>query len=503
MDISYRSAIQGNLDPVALFAPLHELRLKVHELLKRTGTRPGHIFNLGHGILPETPVENVGISGLSAAYYLNKSGNSCTIVESRPRLGGVIQTEQVEGCVIEGGPDSFLSVKPAALELIREVGLSDDVIGSNDHLRKTFVRRNGRLIALPDGLMMMVPTRILPLVTTGLIGWGTKIRMGLELFRAPKMRAADESVAEFIEEHYGREAVDYLAEPLLSGVYGGSPQALSVRSVLPRFAEMAEQYGSLTRGVLVERAKAKGKASQPLFRTLKGGLGQMVDAVSRAITGSAEVLQGRAEAVERTASGFRVKVACDWLEAEHLVIACEAHNAAPLLSAVDGRVTELLGMVPYSSSMTVAVGYNAADLAHPPEGFGFLVPKKERKKLVACTWVGTKFSHRVPPDKIVARCFLGGMEGAGVLEEPDESIVAAVTDELCEIAGIGARPLFSRIFRWPQSMAQYRVGHRARQSEVEARVAAVPGLHLAGNAYYGIGIPDCIRLGKAAAEKIR
>lgn len=447
-----------------------------------------------------------GISGLSAAYYLAKGGAASTLVEARPRLGGVIQTEQVEGCTIEAGPDSFLSAKPAALDLIGDLGLAADVIGSNDHLRKTFVRRHGRLIALPDGLMMMVPTRILPLVTTGLIGWGTKIRMGLELFRPPKVRAEDESVAEFIEEHYGREAVDYLAEPLLSGVYGGSPQALSVRSVLPRFAEMAEQYGSLTRGVLAERSKAKakskGKAPAPLFRTLKGGLGQMVDAVSRAIAGKAEIRQGRAEAAERTAAGLRVRVAGDWLDASRLVLACEAHNTATLLSAVDGRLAELLAAVPYSSSMTVALGYAAADFSRPPEGFGFLVPKKERRKLVACTWVGTKFSHRAPADKIVARCFLGGMEGGEVLEESDDAIVAAVTAELRDIAGVTARPLFSRVFRWPRSMAQYVVGHRARQSEVEARVAAIPGLHLAGNAYYGIGIPDCIRLGKAAAEKI-
>jgi protoporphyrinogen/coproporphyrinogen III oxidase len=444
-----------------------------------------------------------GISGLSAAYYLAKGGAKSTLVESRPRLGGVIQTEHVEGCVVEAGPDSFLSMKPAAFELIRELGLADDVIGSNDHLRKTFVRRGGRLIALPDGLMMMVPTRILPLLTTGLIGWGTKVRMGLELFRAPKMRAEDESVAEFIEEHYGREAVDYLAEPLLSGVYGGNPQALSVRSVLPRFAEMAEQYGSLTRGVLAERAKAKSKGTAaPLFRTLKGGLGQMVDAAARAIDGAAEVRQGRAEAVERTAGGFRVRLGGDWLEADHLVVATEAHNAAPLVSGLDARLAELLAMVPYSSSMTVALGFRAADFGQLPAGFGFLVPKKERRKLVACTWVGTKFSHRVPGDKVVARCFLGGMDGAAVLEESDESILATVTEELRDIAGVTARPLFSRIFRWPRSMAQYTVGHRARQSEVEARVAGIPGLHLAGNAYYGIGIPDCIRLGREAAEKI-
>src|ERR1035438_8948472 len=196
-----------------------------------------------------------GISGLSAAYYLAKAGKTSTILESRPRLGGVIQTECVEGCTIEAGPDSFLSAKPAALELIRELGLFDQVIGSNDHLRKTYIRKGGRLIPMPDGLLMMVPTKILPLLTTPLLGWGTKIRMGMELLRAPKPKPDDESVAEFIDEHYGAEAVDYLAEPLLSGIYGGDPGALSVTAVLPRFVELANRYGSLTRGLLLERAR--------------------------------------------------------------------------------------------------------------------------------------------------------------------------------------------------------------------------------------------------------
>jgi oxygen-dependent protoporphyrinogen oxidase len=192
----------------------------------------------------------------------------------------------------------------------------------------------------------------------------------------------------------------------------------------------------------------------------------------------------------------------DWLEADRVVVACEAHSGSALLGTVDARASELLGMVPYSSSMTVALGFDAADLAKPPEGFGFLVPKKERRRLVACTWVGTKFSYRVPEGKIVARCFLGGMENAGVLAERDEVIIAAVAAELQEIAGIGARPRFTRIARWPRSMAQYSVGHGQRVEELEARVAGIPGLYLAGNAYSGIGIPDCIRMGKLAAQRI-
>jgi protoporphyrinogen/coproporphyrinogen III oxidase len=456
--------------------------------------------------MPRVIIIGGGISGISAAYYLAKGGGRSTILESRPRLGGVIQTDRVEGCVLEAGPDSFLSVKPAALDLIHELGLSDQVIGSNDQLRVTFVRKGGRLVPLPDGLMMMVPTKILPLLSTRLVGWGTKLRMGMELLRSPKPKADDQSVADFIAEHYGQEAVDYLAEPLLSGIYGGDPRELSVNSVLPRFVDLAHQYGSLTRGVLAERAKAAshraGKAPAPLFSSLRGGLGQMVDAATAAIRGKAELRQGRAEAVKRSSAGFRVKVAGDWLDADQLVVACEGHSAAGLLGVVDARLAELLGTVPYTSSMTVALGYNAADFVTPPVGFGFLVPRKERRRVVACTWVGTKFSHRVAEGKIVARCSLGGWEDPGVLQESDEAVVAIVTAELREIAGVTARPRFTRVARWPRAMAQSTVGHAMRLAEIQARAAAIPGLYLAGNAYTGIGIPDCIRMGKAAAEAI-
>ena len=453
--------------------------------------------------MPRVVIIGGGISGLATAYSLAKGGVSSTIVESRPRLGGVIQTERVDGCTIEAGPDSFLSAKPAAMDLIRELGLADDVIGSNDHLRVTFVKKNGRLVPLPDGLMMMVPTKILPLVTTGLVGLGTKVQMGMELLRAPKVHAEDQSVADFVREHYGQEAVDYLAEPLLSGIYGGDPRQLSVTAVLPRFVELASKYGSLTRGVIAMRAQApKGQPSPPLFRTLKGGLGQMVDSVRAYIQGKTEVARGRAEAIEREGSGYRVRIGGEWLGADHVVVACEAYNAGALLTAVDARLAGILSSAQYSSSMTVALGYDAADFARLPEGFGFLVPKKERRRLVACTWVGTKFSNRVPESKLVARCFLGGMEDAAALAESDESVTAAVIEELREIAGVTARPKFTRIFRWPKSMAQYTVGHPARLAEIESRLKELPGLRLAGNAYQGIGIPDCIRMGRAAGESI-
>ena len=454
--------------------------------------------------MPRVVIVGGGISGLSTAYYLARGGVASTILESRPRLGGVIQTDRVEGCTIEAGPDSFLSAKPAAFELIRELGLADQVIGSNDHRRVTYVRKGGRLVPLPDGLLMMVPTRILPLLTTRLLSWTTKFRMGMELLRAPRPKPGDESVAQFILEHYGAEAVDYLAEPLLSGIYGGDPSQLSVTSVLPRFVELANQYGSLTRGVLAARAKAgRDRNPAPLFRTLKGGLGQMVDAIAGAISAQVVVRQCRAQTIQRAEAGFRIKLDDGaWLEADQVVVACEAHSGSALLAGVDGRLAELLGTVPYSSSMTVALGFDAADFARPPHGFGFLVPKKERRRLVACTWVGAKFPYRVPEGKVVARCFLGGMEDADVLGESDEAVTAAVTSELQEIAGFTAHPRFTRISRWPRSMAQYTVGHPQRLAEIQARTPPAGGLHLAGNAYEGIGIPDCIRLGRQAAERI-
>ncbi len=450
--------------------------------------------------MPRVVVVGGGISGLSTAYYLRQAGITATLIERRPRLGGVIETERVEGCVIETGPDSYITQKPAALALIREVGLGDDVIGSNDHLRVTYVLKNGQLVPLPDGLMLMIPTKIAPLLATRLLGWPTKIRMGLEWFRRPGANGEDRSVADFVADHYGREAVDYLAEPLLAGVYGGDPIRLSVSSVLPRFVELEKKYGSLTRGVLRARRKAAQQArGMPLFQTLKGGLGQLTDVV--AARAQADVIRGVAETVEHAGSGYRVRVNGEWMDADHVVLACQAYEAGEVIEALDGELAELLNGVQYSSSITVSIGYEKRTLGHPLKGFGFLVPKRERRTMMACTWVGNKFSYRVPDHLAVLRCFAGGEDGVP-LAESDEAIVAAMRDDLRQIMGVTAEPLFARVARWPRSMAQYTVGHAARIARVNARVARLPGVYLAGNAYTGIGVPDCVRMGKAAAEAI-
>ncbi len=448
--------------------------------------------------MPSVAIVGGGISGLSTAYYLSKAGISSTLIEARPRLGGVIQTEHIQNCVVEAGPDSFISVKPWAMDLIRELGLESEVIGSNDGERVTYIRRRKRLVPLPDGVQMLVPTKVWPMVATPLVSWPTKIRMGLEYLRRPRSQPCDDrSVAEFVEEHYGREAVDYLAEPLLAGIYGGDPAELSVSSVLPRFVDLESRYGSLTRGVLSERSRQNGPR-QPLFRTLRKGLGSLVDALWKA-TGRTSVVHGTVKAMEPLRGGYRLRIAGEWLTADHVVLACEAHQAALLTPAVDGRCAELLASIGYNSSITIALGFERNAVRDQMRGFGFLVPKRERRQLLACTWVGNKFPDRVPETLALLRCFAGG---DSAMAESDDALLFAMRQEVREIAGVRAQPVFGEVFRWPRSMAQYTVGHGQRIAELESRLAALAGLHVAGNAYHGIGVPDCVRMGKQAAERI-
>ncbi len=440
-----------------------------------------------------------GISGLSAAYELARAGVHPVLIELRPRLGGVIQTETVEGCVLEHGPDSFLSAKPwGALELIHELGMGDELIGSNDHLRATYVRRRGRLVPLPDGLMMMAPTRILPVVRTRLVSWPTKVRMGLECFRRPPAAPPpDRSVAEFIRDHYGQEAVDYLAEPLLAGVYGGDPEQLSVASVLGLFAELEAAYGSLSRGILARRRQTAQGQKGPLFQTLRRGLGSLIEALVRAIGPGMTVVRDEALAIERRNGVFAIRLAAGEIEAASVILACQADKAAALVRRMDPELATQLSGIPYSSAVTLSLGFRREAFDSRLPGFGFLVPRRERRRLVACTFVDTKFPHRAPPDIALLRCFVSGEPA-----ESDETLLRLIRDELREILGLRAEPAFARVSRWPRAMAQYTVGHSHRIERIRGRAAAIPGLHLAGNAYAGIGVPDCARTGRRASAAI-
>ena len=413
-----------------------------------------------------------GISGLSAACDLTRAGVDCTILEGQSRAGGVIETRVAEGCTLECGPDSFLSAKPAALELIKELGLEEEVIGSNDHQRTTYIWKRGKLVALPEGVMMIVPSRVLPLVKSPLLGWSTKIRMGLEYFRRPG-ESRDRSVAEFVTDHFGRETLDYLAEPLLSGVYGGDPARMSVAGVLPRFLQMEAEYGSLVRGVLASRAKSTGPPA-PLFRTLRGGLGTLVSALAARV----KIVHATAETIEHASDGFRVRAggsgaASAWIDADRVIVACPAWAASSVVEGLDVRLAELLGGIEYSSTLILSLIYSASDFDGKRAGFGFLVPKIERRRLAACTFSGTKFSHRVPDDRIVLRCFFGGHSDPGVLDESDDALVNLAREELRRMLGLTAAPVAREIARWPRSMAQYTLGHAQRLEEIRRRAVAL------------------------------
>jgi oxygen-dependent protoporphyrinogen oxidase len=462
-----------------------------------------------------------GIAGLAAAYELEKARAAgapieYTLFEERPRLGGSLVSEIVNGAVLERGPDSFLTEKPAAAELCRELGLGGELIPSNDAARKTYIVARNRLVPLPDGLMFLVPTKLAPTAMTRLFSVRTKMRMALELLLPPRPSDGDESVAALVERHFGREAVDRLADPLLSGIYGGDATQLSAQTVLPRLVEMEAKYGSLTRGMLAahrkmrEFAKTSSNAQNggaAVFTALRGGMQQLVDAIASRLDAASVRTATPVSGIEKTAQGWRVTAGGATEDFDALIMAAPAWAAGELLAPVDAALASELCGIPYSSSITVNLVYDERKIGALPDGFGFLVPSIEGRAMLACTFVHRKFLGRTPPGKAVLRAFLGGMKRGDLLAESDEALIQTVRREMREILGaktIGAaaEPEFAQVTRWRRAMAQYAVGHKARIERVNARLSTLPGLRLAGNAYDGIGVPDCIRLGRKAAKEL-
>jgi oxygen-dependent protoporphyrinogen oxidase len=456
-----------------------------------------------------------GIAGLSAAYraeQLRRSGAlDYVLFEQSPRLGGVIRTEIVDGCVVEAGPDSFLTEKPAAAALCREIGLGDQLIASNDAHRKTQIVINGRLVPLPDGLQFMVPTQIVPMALTPLFSLGTKLRFLREwLFKAPLPASDDESVAAFVRRHFGEEVVGRLADPLLSGIYGGDSSRLSARAVLPRMVETEAKYGSLTRAALASRKQSSSTTGSPapaLFTSLRGGMQQMVEALAAQLDPRRVRLNAAVNSLELHDAGWLVRFPSD--DGEHgesfdgVVLAVPAYAAAALLQAAAAELARELGEIAYSSSITIALGYEADSVRNATvQGFGFLVPRSERKQMLACTFVHHKFPYRTTEGRALLRCFIGGANAESALQLDDATIVRTVRTELREIIGLSAEPLFARIYRWQRAMAQYEVGHLARINKVEGLRRQLPGLSLAGNAYRGIGVPDCVASGEDAVAEL-
>ncbi len=447
-----------------------------------------------------------GVSGLATAYFLSRLGIRTTMIEKSNRLGGLIKTDLIEGCRLEAGPDSYISTKPAVSELCGELegieggSLQHEIIGSNDALRRVLVVRKGRLIPLPKGMVMMAPAEWKPVLSSPLFSAATKLRFLHETLSLPRDRPADVSIEQLVLDHFGREVLEYLAEPLLSGVYGGYAGQLSAGSVLPRFMDYERKYGSLVRGVRRERRERPQTTS--LFLSLRGGMETLTNSLSRAICRSTAVLHGEATSIERTAPGWRVHADGQTTEATQLVMACPAYAAAALLERELPALSSELNAIPYSSAVLVTLVYETSKLNHALDAFGFLVPRAERKTIAAATWIDTKFPSRIPSGLSALRAFIVEPEASRLLNSSKEELVRLTAWDFERLMGITATPKFSTVYFWPRSMPQYVVGHEARCHRIAQLVSETKGLYLVGNWYSGVGVPDCVRIAKETANVI-
>ncbi|WKZ32773.1 MAG: protoporphyrinogen oxidase [Thermodesulfobacteriota bacterium] len=469
-----------------------------------------------------------GIAGLATAWSLREQAPQgadfeIVLLERNERFGGNIRTEKEGGFLIEGGPDCFLSEKPWAMALCKRIGLSGKFLPTNDRHRKTFVLSGGRLHVLPEGVILMIPTKILPLATSSLISWPGKVRMAMDLFVPKRKGGGDESLGDFVRRRLGKEALEKIAEPLVAGVHAGDPETMSVRASFPKFVQLEEESGSLIRGMIKRMAQAAahrktgkpGGQSAPgnkvtMFMTLKDGLSELVETLTSRLEGMEKtVLRKGVQAVsiekagEKAGAGYRVDLEGGGsIEADAVIVAAPAWAAASILKGEDAALSEKLLTIPYVSTATVSIAFKKKDIKHPMNGFGFVVPKVEGRKIMAATWTSVKFAGRAPEDSVLIRCFVGGSKNAELVSLGDADMIKMVREELRDIMGIGAEPVLARVFRWRNSMPQYTIGHEERVAWIDERLKSHPGLHLAGSAYYGIGISDSIRYGEVVAKRV-
>ncbi|HXE13258.1 MAG TPA: protoporphyrinogen oxidase [Bryobacteraceae bacterium] len=443
-----------------------------------------------------------GISGLASAYFLSKKGLSSTIVEAAPRLGGLIRTDTVRGCQLEAGPDSYISTKPEATRLAHEVsGLGNEIIGTNDAARRIFVVRNGTLVPFPAGMVLMAPGNMRAVLESELFSNSTKCALLRERFYKPREREQDISVAEFVTDHFDSSILEYVTEPLLTGVYGGEAAKLSARSVLPRFLEYERTYGSLVRAVRKERKNAAANNSS-LFLSFRRGMQSLPDGLARAAAASITSVHGEATAVEKRSGRWAVTIGRSIADAKFLIMALPAHRAAPLFEKSFPALAGELSAIPYTSAISVNLVFDRSSVERPLDGFGFLVPRSERRQIAAATWINTKFPERVAQGFVALRAFIVDRDADTLHPESNETIVGVARAEFQRLMGINASPVASVVARWPLSMPQYVVGHAASCRRIRALTAQESGLFLVGNAYEGVGIPDCIRLAQQAVAQI-
>ena len=459
-------------------------------------------------------VVGAGISGLAAAHRAVECARETgrplhlTVLEAADRVGGTIQTEHRDGFLVECGPDSFLSEKPWALALCRRLGLEDRLIRTDDRFRRTFVVWRDRLHPLPEGFQLLAPTRLGPLLSSRLFSWPGKLRMAADLL-LPRGHDPDESLGAFVRRRLGREALERVAQPLVAGIYTADPDELSLGATMPRFLEMERRERSVILALwrAARRAPAlhagTSGARWSLFVTLARGMEDLVGTLAARLPEG--VLRLKEPVIGLTRADGRWRIATGGgatLDADALVLAPEAHQVARLVRYVDPGLAHLLEGIPHASSGTVTLAYRRADVAHPLDGFGFVVPHVERRPIIACTFSSVKYAGRAPEGHVLLRVFVGGALNEAVLAGDDAALVRIARDQIGPLLSISGEPLFARVNRYPRAMPQYLVGHATRAAAIERSVARLPGLRLAGGAYRGVGIADCVRSGEEAAEAL-
>lgn len=468
-----------------------------------------------------------GVTGLTVAYRLLSSGKAdapaVTVLEARSRLGGNIQTERQGGLVIDGGPDSFVATKPQATALCKELGLGDRLIGTTVKNRRVYVPRKGVLHRLPEGLVLTVPTRFLPFATSRLFSLRGKARMALDLL-VPKRPSdlGDESIGSFVRRRLGQEALDVLAEPLLGGIYAGDVDKISIRSTFAQLPALERDYGSLIRGALAERRKkdaspSSGPPPSP-FHSLMGGMGELIDRLVAKIEKAGGVIRTSAplvalekpsaELLARDPSArFVLRLSgpdgvVETIVAESVVMCAPANAAAGALSGFDTTLASLLSGIPYLSTATVIFAFPRVDVPHALDAVGVVIPKEERRRILAATFISSKWVGRAPDDVALMRVFVGGFRDPLALRESDEALITLGRQELRSLLGIRQTPLLARVFRYENANAQPHVGHADKVSRIHEAAKAHPGLFFAGAAFDGVGIPDCVRQANEAAAAV-
>jgi oxygen-dependent protoporphyrinogen oxidase len=449
-----------------------------------------------------------GISGLAAAHRvleLNKSAE-VTILEASGRLGGTIHTEFRDGFLLERGPDSFISEKPQAIDLAKRLGLESQLIPTNEEFRRSFIVRDGRLRAVPEGFQLMAPSRMWPFITSDIFSLPGKMRMAADLFLPRKSTngTADESLASFVRRRLGEEALARMAQPMVGGIYTADPETLSLRATLPRFLDMEQNHRSLILAMLRQgRAQKTGTsgARYSLFLSFERGMQVLVDALVTRINADLRV-KTRAQRLSFD-DGWTISTDKEeQIKADAVCLAVPAYVAAALLTDTDARLAERLQAIKYASTATINFGYRRAAIKHPLNGFGFVVPFIEKRSLIACTFSSVKFSGRAPEGHVLLRAFAGGALQPEIFALDETEMATRDEADLRDLLGIREDPRFIEMAKWERSMPQYEVGHLDRVREIERLAGELPGLVLAGNAYRGAGILDCVRSGEVAAESM-